>query len=139
MLAKCMGTKLWFNSEHIFRQFQNIGDVISKLLVKANITTFESLLGMHPSRIENIVNKNPPFGIRLIETVKNLPQFEISFQYLDTNSRDPEKCLVAVHCIVKNNNHIKQAINNGSVTFFPMFYFVLGDSRNNLISSVQLK
>lgn len=134
ILSKCLYTKLWYNSDHIFKQFNSIGDTISKLLVKANVTSFDKLLEMNPRKIELITNKNPPFGIRLIETVRNLPQFKIEFEVQANNDKSmAEFCTVDILCRLINIEHISQ-----NDRFLPVFNFVLGDGHNNLLFSTRL-
>ena len=137
ILSKCLTTKLWFNSDHIFKQFSSIGDAISKLLIKANITTFEKLLDLNPRVIEQITNKNPPFGIRLIETVRNLPKFAIVFEKAQNNNKGmSDFCTVDVRCQLTNFDHIAQ--NSDSNIFMPVFNFVLGDGNNNLLFTTRI-
>lgn len=142
ILSKCLYTKLWYNSDHIFKQFSSIGDTISKLLVKANVTSFDKLLEMNPRKIELITNKNPPFGIRLIETVRNLPQFMIEFEQVqvqvNNNKSMADFCTVDIHCRLINIEHISQNMDSNNDRFLPVFNFVLGDGHNNLLFSTRL-
>jgi hypothetical protein len=137
MLVKCLGSNLWYNSVHIFKQISNIGEVISNHLVRANITTIDSLLETSAPRIEAIINKNPPFGTRLLESVRSLPKFSIKFNLID--SYNPEDCLVEIHCFINNFDIVWKASKTKLPAFFPDCYFVLGDGNNNLLDSTRLK
>ena len=136
MLTQSLTTKLWHNSDHVFKQFSSIGDTISRLLVKANITSFERILSLNPSQINMITNKNPPFGTRLIETVKNLPTFMIEFKKIQCSL---DSCVVDIACVMANYEHMSSAVQHDSVSFLPKFHFVLGDGMNTLLCSARLK
>jgi len=111
--------------------------VISNHLVRANITTIDSLLEKSASIIEAIINKNPPFGTRLLESVRNLPRFSITFELIDTLSA--EECIVDVYCFIKNFDIVWRASKTKPPGFFPDCHFVLGDAKNNLLFTTRLK
>lgn len=64
-LAKCFRVKLWENSPYISKQLTGVGAVMSRLLAKANMTTFRLIADANPRHIELVL-------IPLIHLLKNL-------------------------------------------------------------------
>lgn len=98
LLLKSLHANLWENSPYIFKQFNKIGHVYSKVLATNGKTTFESILKSTPSDIEmvsfllrtkkletffmgcfvQILKKRPPFGKDFLDGVLVLPQFTLN-------------------------------------------------------------
>lgn len=54
LLLKSLHANLWENSPYVFKQFNKIGHVYSKILSSNGKTTFESILNSTPSDIEMV-------------------------------------------------------------------------------------
>ncbi|XP_037028918.1 probable ATP-dependent DNA helicase HFM1 [Bradysia coprophila] len=78
LLLKGLHANLWENSTYVFKQFNKIGHVYSKVLATNGKTTFESILNSTPSDIEMILKKRPPFGKDFLDGVIILPQFTLN-------------------------------------------------------------
>ena len=55
LLAKSFAAKLWFDTPHIFRQFERIGPTTSQVFVDANYTTFESIQMLTLFEIQRVI------------------------------------------------------------------------------------
>ena len=55
LLAKSFMAKLWFDTPHIFRQFERIGPTTSQAFVDANYTTFESIHMLTLFEIQRVI------------------------------------------------------------------------------------
>ncbi|KAH3806636.1 hypothetical protein DPMN_134960 [Dreissena polymorpha] len=56
------------------------GPALSTALVNAGLTTFDKLKETNPREIELIVNRHPPFGNQIRESIAKLPKYELSIQ-----------------------------------------------------------
>jgi ATP-dependent DNA helicase HFM1/MER3 len=84
ILSKCLLNQMWSESELIMKQLPKIGEKLAKCFVKANYKSFSKLIELNnPILIENICNKNPPFGNILLDEIKSIPK--INFKYDITN------------------------------------------------------
>ena len=84
ILSKCLLNQMWSESELIMKQLPKIGEKLAKCFVKANYKSFSKLIELNnPRLIENICNKNPPFGNILLDEIKSIPK--INFKYDITN------------------------------------------------------
>ena len=135
MLRNCFFTKLWFNSEHIFKQFTSIGDTFSSHLVNAKITSFDRILEINPRRLESILNKKPPFGNSFLETIKQLPFFKVEFNRIDEYDSN---CNVDIHCCLKNNEYITECGNGGCLGMHQQCFFVVGNGNNRLLCTKRI-
>ena len=80
ILQKCLLNQMWSESELIMKQLPKIGEKLAKCFVKANYKNFGKLIELNnPRLIENICNKNPPFGNILLDEIKSIPK--INFKY----------------------------------------------------------
>ncbi|XP_041446476.1 probable ATP-dependent DNA helicase HFM1 isoform X2 [Xenopus laevis] len=81
-LTKCFKSKLWENSLHVSKQLEKIGVTLANAMVNAGLTTFKKIEDTNAREIELIVNRHPPFGNQIKESVANLPKYDITFQQL---------------------------------------------------------
>ncbi|XP_060685587.1 probable ATP-dependent DNA helicase HFM1 [Hemiscyllium ocellatum] len=82
ILAKCFRAKLWENSIYISRQLEKIGPTLSNAMVNAGLTTFQKIEDTNARELELIVNRHPPFGNQIRESVLHLPKYELSVEQL---------------------------------------------------------
>lgn len=54
-LAKCFRVKLWENSPYVSKQLTGVGAVLSRLLAKADMTTFRLIADANPRHIELVL------------------------------------------------------------------------------------
>lgn len=78
MLERCLGSRAWDDSPLQMVQVPNIGTVAVRKLVNAGIRSIEDLESTDARRIETIVGRNPPFGIKVLEALRPFPKLRVS-------------------------------------------------------------
>lgn len=78
MLERCLGSKAWDDTPLQMVQVPDIGVVSARKLVNAGICSIEDLESTDARRIETIVGKNPPFGLKIIDTLRSYPKLRVS-------------------------------------------------------------
>ncbi|KAK1917347.1 hypothetical protein P3342_000060 [Pyrenophora teres f. teres] len=69
MLERSIGARAWDDSPLQMKQIQSIGVVAVRKLVNAGIKCIEDLEACEPHRIEALIGKNPPYGLKVLENV----------------------------------------------------------------------
>ncbi|OAV98590.1 hypothetical protein PTTG_01783 [Puccinia triticina 1-1 BBBD Race 1] len=67
--------KAWDDSPWVLRQLDSIGEKSVKRFVDAGIATIDQLQKTSNHRIEMILDRNPPFGTRIVRQARSLPKF----------------------------------------------------------------
>lgn len=132
MLHKCITTRLWHDSPHIFKQFSRIGTTLSQALVNQNITSFKEILKLDAHQLEAILNKNQPFGNVVLETVKKLPEYNIEFETIKHGTID-------IICKMVNYENIAKYEDGGCLGYNTPIMLIVGDEKNNLLCAHRLK
>ena len=78
MLERCLGSKAWDDNPLQMAQVPNIGAVAVRKLVNAGIRGIEDLQATDARRIETIVGRNPPFGLKVLDALKTFPKLRVS-------------------------------------------------------------
>jgi ATP-dependent DNA helicase HFM1/MER3 len=78
MLERSLGSKAWDDSPMQMIQIPEIGNVAVRKLVNAGIRSIEDLEATDARRIETVVGKNPPFGLRILDALKAYPKLRVS-------------------------------------------------------------
>ena len=78
MLERSLGSKAWDDSPMQMIQIPEIGNVAVRKFVNAGIRSLEDLEATDARRIETIVGKNPPFGLRILDALKAYPKLRVS-------------------------------------------------------------
>ncbi|SPO26839.1 related to HFM1 - DNA/RNA helicase [Ustilago trichophora] len=73
-LARSIAAGAWDGSPVMLRQIDNIGERSIKALANAGITTWQSLANTTANRIEMILNRNPPFGSKVVAAARSVPR-----------------------------------------------------------------
>lgn len=136
MIYKSIFARIWYDSPHLFIQFSRIGPALSQALVNANITSINKLLNTNPRQMEVILKKSKPYGDTVIATLRNLPEFSISFNKLN-NDQNNDKCCVDVICSMDNHNYLDD--DGGQLGLAHPLMFILGDEKHNLLHFAKLK
>nr|WJN24859.1 meiosis specific DNA helicase [Tranzscheliella williamsii] len=74
-LARSVSARAWDGSPAMLRQIEHIGDKSIKALANAGLGTWATLASATPTRIEMILNRNPPFGSNVIKAAQSAPSF----------------------------------------------------------------
>ena len=61
-LAKAFHAKLWESSPYVTRQLDRIGAVLSGVLVRNGVTSFQALRESNARDLEVMLGRQPPFG-----------------------------------------------------------------------------
>ncbi|XP_072505160.1 probable ATP-dependent DNA helicase HFM1 isoform X2 [Notamacropus eugenii] len=96
ILAKCFRAKLWENSLHISKQLEKIGVTLSNAMVNAGLTSFKKIEDINARELELILNRHPPFGNQIKETVTHLPKYEVEVEQISRYSNTVAEILVTV-------------------------------------------
>lgn len=78
MLERCLGSRAWDDSPLQMVQVPNIGTVAVRKLVNAGIRSIEDLESTDAQRIETVVGRNPPFGLKVLEALRSFPKLRVS-------------------------------------------------------------
>ncbi|XP_042353171.1 probable ATP-dependent DNA helicase HFM1 [Plectropomus leopardus] len=97
ILAKCFRAKLWENSPYVSRQLEKIGQTLSTAMVNAGLTTFSKIEQTHAREVELILNRHPPFGNQIRESVIHLPKYEVTLEQLPRYSCATAEIVVKVN------------------------------------------
>ncbi|KAF2468631.1 uncharacterized protein BDR25DRAFT_394820 [Lindgomyces ingoldianus] len=107
MLERSLSGRAWDDSPLQLKQIEQIGVVAVRKLVNAGIRSIEELENTEPHRIEMILGKNPPFGMKLLDRLKPFPKLRVSVHVQPTSiSRTPDgvKILVKAEIGFLNEN-----------------------------------
>ncbi|KAM9108975.1 putative ATP-dependent DNA helicase HFM1 isoform 2-T2 [Megaptera novaeangliae] len=129
ILAKCFRCKLWENSLHVSKQLEKIGVTLSNTMVNAGLTTFKKIEETDARKLELILNRHPPFGTQIKETVMYLPKYELKVEQIARYSDTMAEILVTV--ILRNFEQLqtkRTAPDSHYVTL------IIGDADNQLVS-----
>jgi ATP-dependent DNA helicase HFM1/MER3 len=80
MLARSLGGSAWDDSPLQMKQIDAFGIVAVRRLVNAGITSIEELQNTESHRIETILSKRPPYGLRILAQLKSFPKLRVSMQ-----------------------------------------------------------
>ena len=81
-----------------------IGATLSQSLVNAGVTSLEDIARMSPRNLERTLNKNPPFGNMILDTVEKLPRFKIKFNFQNhSNPEDENEEKIILHKLLGLN------------------------------------
>ena len=93
MLARSLSAQVWDDSLLHLKQLEKIGIVYVRKLVRAGITTIDDLESAEPHRLDQILTRNPPFGLQLHDKAKAFPKLRVSVK-------------MAGHPIIKKDEHV---------------------------------
>ncbi|XP_058394483.1 probable ATP-dependent DNA helicase HFM1 [Diceros bicornis minor] len=128
ILAKCFRCKLWENSVHVSKQLEKIGITLSNAMVNAGLTSFKKIEETDAREIELILNRHPPFGTQIKETVMCLPKYELEVEQIARYSDSMAEILVTI--ILRNFEQLqtkRTAPDSHYVTL------IIGDTDNQLV------
>ncbi|KAL9044262.1 MAG: hypothetical protein Q9214_002586, partial [Letrouitia sp. 1 TL-2023] len=99
-LARSFSAGVWDNSPHEMKQVPQIGSVAVRKLASRGISSIEALEAAEPHRIEMLLSKNPPFGSRVLASLKDFPKLRVSVKMMgkDTKRDQPVKIKVRAEC-----------------------------------------
>ncbi|XP_040561022.1 probable ATP-dependent DNA helicase HFM1 isoform X9 [Gallus gallus] len=128
ILAKCFRCKLWENSLHVSKQLEKIGVSLSNAMVNAGLTSFKKIEDTNARELELILNRHPPFGNQIKESVLHLPKYELNIEQLPKYSDTMAEILVTT--ILTN---FEQLQTRRTASDFHYVTLVVGDADNQVI------
>ncbi|XP_045703098.1 probable ATP-dependent DNA helicase HFM1 [Phyllostomus hastatus] len=128
ILTKCFRCKLWENSLHVSKQLEKIGITLSNAMVNAGLSSFKKIEETDARELELILNRHPPFGTQIKETVMYLPKYELEVEQIARYSDTVAEILVTI--ILRNFEQLqtkRTAPDSHYVTL------IIGDADNQLV------
>ncbi|KAG9952775.1 P-loop containing nucleoside triphosphate hydrolase protein, partial [Aureobasidium melanogenum] len=80
MLSRSLAARVWDDSPMVLQQIEQVGPVAVRKLVDAGITTMDGFSSTDPGRLELVLNKAPPFGMKMHRQVQTFPKLRISLK-----------------------------------------------------------
>ena len=78
MLERSLTARVWDDSPLQMKQIDGIGVVGVRKLINIGIRSIEELDCTDPHRIEMALGRNPPFGMQILEKLKDFPKLRVS-------------------------------------------------------------
>ncbi|XP_047726630.1 probable ATP-dependent DNA helicase HFM1 isoform X3 [Prionailurus viverrinus] len=128
ILAKCFRCKLWENSLHVSKQLEKIGITLSNAMVNAGLTSFKKIEETDARELELILNRHPPFGTQIKETVMYLPKYELEVEQIARYNDTMAEILVTI--ILRN---FKQLQTKRTAPDSHYVTLIIGDADNQLV------
>ncbi|XP_051713468.2 probable ATP-dependent DNA helicase HFM1 isoform X2 [Oryctolagus cuniculus] len=128
ILAKCFRCKLWENSLHVSKQLEKIGITLSNVMVNAGLTSFKKIEETDARELELVLNRHPPFGTQIKETVMYLPKYELEVKQIARYDDTIAEILVTI--ILRNFEQLqtkRTAPDSHSATL------IIGDADNQVV------
>ncbi|KAF2853126.1 hypothetical protein T440DRAFT_444900 [Plenodomus tracheiphilus IPT5] len=87
LLERSLGSKAWDDSPLQMKQIDGIGTVAVRKFVNAGIRCMDDLEATEAHRIEALVGRNPPFGLKILEKVRQFPKLRVSLHMQPSSIR----------------------------------------------------
>ncbi|KAI9838346.1 MAG: hypothetical protein M1819_005614 [Sarea resinae] len=81
-LARSFSARAWDDSPLQLKQVEQIGPVAVRKFASAGINSIEALEATEPHRIEMIMSRNPPWGNRILNHLKQFPKPRVSMKMM---------------------------------------------------------
>ncbi|XP_072220467.1 probable ATP-dependent DNA helicase HFM1 isoform X1 [Leuresthes tenuis] len=128
MLAKCFKAKLWDNSPYVSKQLEKIGQTLSSAMANAGLNTFSKIEQTNARELELIVNRHPPFGNLIRESVIHFPKYEVTLQQLPRYSSTTAEIVIKVN--LKNQ---AQLLSRRTAPDHHYVSLIVGNSDNTVV------
>ncbi|XP_070701535.1 probable ATP-dependent DNA helicase HFM1 [Pempheris klunzingeri] len=128
ILAKCFRAKLWENSPYVSKQLEKIGQTLSTAMVNAGLTTFSKIEQTNARELELILNRHPPFGNQIRESVIHLPKYEVTLEQLPRYS-----CAKAEIVVTVNLKNQAQLLSRRTAPGHHYVSLIIGNSDNAVV------
>ncbi|TPX35525.1 hypothetical protein SmJEL517_g02136 [Synchytrium microbalum] len=87
-LYQCINAKSWESADGlVLKQIDGIGPQSARILAAKGISTMPRILRADARELELALNRNPPFGNKLLDAAKTLPQFTMVINQNKENPR----------------------------------------------------
>ena len=79
-LARSLGAQVWDDSPLHMKQLEGVGLVSVRKLVAAGLKTVDDIENTEQHRLEQVLSRNPPFGLQLQEKARAFPKLRVSMK-----------------------------------------------------------
>ncbi|KAL5036668.1 ATP-dependent DNA helicase MER3 [Batrachochytrium dendrobatidis] len=131
ILLQAIHAKSWDTSKLLLKQLDSIGPQLARALLNGGISTFKQLQDASSFEIESLVNRNPPFGSKILESAASLPHLLMTVSQIQIYSQFQSNSEVelSVSLGLQNPDSVKVHSRRGHSICF----FVAGTSSNQLL------
>ncbi|XP_059584027.1 probable ATP-dependent DNA helicase HFM1 isoform X3 [Alligator mississippiensis] len=128
ILAKCFRCRLWENSLHVSKQLEKIGVMLSNAMVNSGLTSFKKIEDTNARELELILNRHPPFGNQIKESVIHLPKYALDIEQVSKYSDTVAEIIVTI--ILTN---FKQLQTKRTAPDFHYVTLIIGNADNEVV------
>ena len=95
-LGRSLAARVWDNSPLQLKQLDTIGNIAVRKLAGAAINNMEALESTEPHRIEAVLQRNPPYGMKLLSKLADFPKLRVSVKQIGKASSIGAQVMVDV-------------------------------------------
>jgi ATP-dependent DNA helicase HFM1/MER3 len=85
MLDRSLAARAWDDSPMQMKQIEEVGIASIMKFINAGIRTMEDLESTAAHKIETLMSRNPPFGLKILDRLKLFPKLRVSL-HIQPNS-----------------------------------------------------
>ncbi|KAJ8700486.1 ATP-dependent DNA helicase MER3 [Pleurotus ostreatus] len=100
-VLRCLTAKAWEDRPVVLRQIEQIGEKSLKVLAEHGVASIDSLRVQDTLRIETLLNRRPPFGLDLMNSLKSFPQYFIKLKETGTSTYGGESQVEKVSMVIE--------------------------------------
>lgn len=82
IVERSLSARVWDDSPLQMKQIETLGVIGCRKLARAGIRSIEELECTETHRIEQLLGRNPPYGLNIVEKLKAFPKLRASLQLL---------------------------------------------------------
>ncbi|KAI6045611.1 hypothetical protein EDC04DRAFT_2888628 [Pisolithus marmoratus] len=100
-LARCLHAKAWEDHPLVLRQIEHIGEKSAKVLAEHGVGSIQKLAEIPPFRIEELLNRRPPFGSEVLAAAKEFPRYFLNVKETRTvpgDGKNPVEVELSIEC-----------------------------------------
>ena len=91
-LARSFAARVWDSSPLQLKQLEQVGNVAVRKLANAGINSIEALENTEAHRIETVIGRGPPFGMKLLSKLAQFPKLRVLVKMAGKEMK-PQKCI----------------------------------------------
>ncbi|XP_071159837.1 probable ATP-dependent DNA helicase HFM1 [Mytilus edulis] len=127
-IMKSFRARLWEDSKYVTKQLDGIGPTLSNALVNAGITSFQKIEDTNPRELELIVNRHPPFGNQVRDSVAGLPKYELTIEQVAKYSNSSSD--LWIHLTIANKEQLQ---DKKTMSPYHTCVLIIGDEDNKIV------
>jgi ATP-dependent DNA helicase HFM1/MER3 len=120
-LGKSLAAKTWENSPLLLKQIDGIGVSFARMLSNAGINTFKKIKETDARTIEFALNRNPPFGNKVLDAVAKFPELSMNISQVK-DLINPSEVELYIQLSLRNREKVKLYGKSGSFTASLLVY-----------------